>query len=382
MSDMNNGGQIITCHGWSLPISRVIQAVTTGPCGLGVHNAVSMLPGQPEPVTENHHREAVETELWQLCYQCGLPQLDSLLGARGIGRLSALCFPAADRRHLRVCTMAMLVALIFDDMLDSRRNEVVTPLAETLRATMVGDEVGDLGAHPLVQLAEETFASVRALRPGEPWMRRFMHGFNAFFDMGLRARRRWLTGEASLNIEGYLDERYYDIGVGPMLSLMELTHDYILEEHRFDHPELAAFRSACIYNMSFMNDVFSYHKEVLESGIPTNAIAVIQNQFQLSFEQAVAAVVLLALRSYGEFEERTRKILADQTLSYEEKRYVEGMRNWMAGALQWSRESERYRDESSPLPELRDEVVRIDRPSPTRSKSVEALPGGALVMSS
>jgi hypothetical protein len=105
--------------------------------------------------------------------------------------------------------------------------------------------------------------------------------------------------------------------------------------------------------MAFVNDIFSYHKEVIQTGNLTNAIAVVQMQYQVSFAQAATAVVLMARRCFAEFDTRARRLLEDESISESEKRYVTGVGVWIAGAMKWSLESERYRHPESPFPELR-----------------------------
>jgi hypothetical protein len=154
-----------------------------------------------------------------------------------------------------------------------------------------------------------------------------------------------------------------------MLALMELAHGKEVGRDRFLHPDFVALRSACIFFIAFVNDIFSYHKEVIQTGNLNNAIAVVQMQFHLSFAQAATAVVRMAKRCFDEFEARAQQMLDDGSLSEIERHYIQGVSAWMAGAMKWTVESERYRHPDSPFPELRTRKPTEQSSSKARSSA-------------
>src|SRR5690606_857423 len=158
----------------------------------------------------------------------------------------------------------------------SGTRETVGSLAAAVKAAIAGSPAGDAAAHPLVRLAAEIRSSIRVLGPGAGWMSRFLDALDGFVDMAVRAYDRWLAGAGSATLDDYLYERYHDIGVSPMLALMELSGRDELDERSFAHPDITGLRTTCIFTMVFMNDVFSYHREVIQTGNPTNAVAVMQ----------------------------------------------------------------------------------------------------------
>lgn len=346
---------IRSCHVWTVEVDDLIEAVGSDQGELELDHMIASLPGRHEIPVENPCRMSVEAELRRLCSGLGLPHVEHCFSPQGVGRLAALCFPAASREILRICSMTMVLALIFDDTLDRRKRscEEVQALGDALKAALAGPYNGHLKRHPLIRLAGEIRLALREVAASETWMMRFLSAFEGFVDMSVKGYGRWLAGDGSASLLDYLQERYDDIGVAPMLALMELTHGEVLDEQKFYHEHFIAQRSACIFYMAFVNDVFSYHKEVIQTGNLTNAIAVVQMQYQLSFSRAAAAVVLMAQRCFDEFSALARRILSDSSMSESERRYVRGMSAWLAGALQWSVESERYRHPDSPFPELR-----------------------------
>jgi germacradienol/geosmin synthase len=98
------------------------------------------------------------------------------------------------------------------------------------------------------------------------------------------------------------------------------------------------------------NDIFSYEKEAEREGGIFNGVNVVRRFLGCDLPQAVAVVNDLTTQRLREFEH----IVADELPPlYDEfqlsaaaceqlRRYVDGLRDWMAGDLNWSRRTGRY----------------------------------------
>jgi germacradienol/geosmin synthase len=110
--------------------------------------------------------------------------------------------------------------------------------------------------------------------------------------------------------------------------------------------ENAAIDYACL-----VNDVFSYQKEIEYEGEVHNAILVVQNFFGVDYPTALGVVHDLMTQRMEQFEHVARHelpiVYEDFDLSEEAREvmgnYVDDLRNWLAGILNWHREVDRYK---------------------------------------
>lgn len=114
--------------------------------------------------------------------------------------------------------------------------------------------------------------------------------------------------------------------------------------------EVSAQDYAC-----FTNDIFSYQKEIEYEGELHNIVLVLQSFLDLSREEAVEAANKLMTSRMEQFQHvlahDVPPMIADLDLDAEARQaldaYIEGLKDWMAGILDWHHISRRY-----PEPEL------------------------------
>lgn len=357
---------IITCCGCSFDLGELLRTARESKHRFGPQHALSALPGRDIGLIENPFRSQVEANVLDLCRSIGLTKAPLYYSWVAGGRLTALCFPNGGFDRLRICDMAMIIAFMFDDALDVRRTDKqrTDDMATALKSAIAGAQSLFFSDHPLVKLAYEIHRSLEQLGPSVAWMERFQRSFDGFVDMAVSAAKRWLNNEGSVDLIRYLHERYYDVAVGIVLALAELTQGSELEAEALAYPALARMQSLCTFHIAFVNDIFSYHKEVIENSNLNNAIAVFQMQFGFSFEEAVAAVVLLVRRFYDEFQRLAAA--SSPSLSAAQHGYIEAMHTWMIGATSWSLESHRYRHVDSAFRELREQPIEPAKPVSAR----------------
>lgn len=224
---------------------------------------------------------------------------------------------------------------------------------------------------------------------------------HVFFDLGCRFRRLgtgdWFDGFAGA-VETYsrtstlllLQQPCDGAGPGPgdqlaafarircansgaafVGSMMECCTGTMVPAPLRRHPAIGALHRLFMEHTSFVNDVFSFHKEqAQEGGAGANLVRFFMDAATAAAEEpgpgpggmSVPAAVRRALRHVDAIQRRflevERRLPRWQPPAPAElaRRYVDGLKDMMAGNFFWSLETVRYRSPESVFPELRREV--------------------------
>ena len=186
------------------------------------------------------------------------------------------------------------------------------------------------------------------------WTARFLlHVEDYLFRGSLRAAELWALDRVP-TLEEYLHVRMLDSGVFPVLDMSELAVGLRLPTAVREHPSLVEMKELAVRYIAYVNDLFSYQKEVLQAGTAFNLVSVLMHENAASFEEAVGAATGIiggALARFSRLEQSQPRWDAD--VAPQVKAYIEGMKSWMRGSFDFSLTSARYNAPDSPFPELR-----------------------------
>jgi hypothetical protein len=175
------------------------------------------------------------------------------------------------------------------------------------------------------------------------WMARFLTNVRDYLLRGsLVALKRWSQARTPTVAE-YLPVRLLDSAVLTVFDLMELINEAQLPPESYDHPHVRAMRQAAAYHIIFVNDLVSYHKEVVERGSVCNLVHVLQTEERIPLERALRRVKQCA------DEELARFLAAEDALAHEVLltprlvRYIDGLKAWIGGNVDFSIASPRFR---------------------------------------
>lgn len=149
----------------------------------------------------------------------------------------------------------------------------------------------------------------------------------------------------------YLEMRRATFGSDLTLSLCRLGHGPAIPPEVYASGPVRALENSAIDYGALLNDVFSYQKEIEYEGELHNAILVVQNFFGCDYPTGARVVADLINQRMEQFEHVAAHELPvlydDFELSGEARAavdaYVDDLRNWMAGVLNWHRTVERYK---------------------------------------
>ncbi|MGD6742547.1 germacradienol/geosmin synthase Cyc2 [Streptomyces sp. BH106] len=150
----------------------------------------------------------------------------------------------------------------------------------------------------------------------------------------------------------YLEMRRATFGSDLTMSLCRMGHGPAVPPEVYRAGPVRALENSAIDYAMLLNDVFSYQKEIEFEGEIHNAILVVQNFFGADYPTALGIVNDLMTQRMRQFEhivEHELPVLYEDFGLGREARtvldgYVDDLRNWMAGILNWHREVDRYRD--------------------------------------
>lgn len=205
---------------------------------------------------------------------------------------------------------------------------------------------------PLERLTLDLHARLLSLG-GEQWLERFCTSAAEYLKLGvLPAVRNWADGQTP-DLDSYLIQREYDCSMYACIDMIEIAEDIHVPDEIRDSETMKRARRACARTVGYFNDIVSYPKEVLKSHNPNNLVHVLVSDQGLTVRQAV-------LRATDIVNACTRDLLvAEQELlgtggthSQAVATYLQGMKNWQRGNVEWSLEGGRYAAPGSPMVEL------------------------------
>jgi len=175
------------------------------------------------------------------------------------------------------------------------------------------------------------------------WMRHFLAGVREYLLGGsLVVLERW-TGGYVPTVAEYLPLRLLDSAVLTCFDLMALINDVQLPPEIFDHPHLCTMRLSAAYHIILVNDMASYHKEVVEHGQVCNLVHVLMVEERLPLVEGLRRV------QQRVDDELVRFLAAEAMLGREVPltpglvRYTDGLKDWINGNVDFSLTSPRFR---------------------------------------
>ncbi|NBD10111.1 MULTISPECIES: family 2 encapsulin nanocompartment cargo protein terpene cyclase [Corallococcus] len=150
----------------------------------------------------------------------------------------------------------------------------------------------------------------------------------------------------------YVEMRRKTFGSDLTMSLSRLSKGDAVPEDVFNTRTLRGLENSAADYACFVNDIFSYQKEIEFEGELNNCVLVVQKFLDLDKDAAVLVVNALMTARMKQFEHLVAKELPvvirsfDLDANAQEKlhKYVEQLQQWMAGIPQWHAAVDRYKE--------------------------------------
>jgi germacradienol/geosmin synthase len=154
----------------------------------------------------------------------------------------------------------------------------------------------------------------------------------------------------------YIEMRRLTFGSDLTMSLARPAHADVLPAALYQTRTMRELETAAQDYATFTNDLFSYQKEIEFEGEPHNLVLVVENFLgvdRLRARDVVAALMEARMRQFEHIIATGLAALSadfdlDATARDRLHQYIDGLKDWMSGILEWHRRCARYTE-----PELR-----------------------------
>ncbi len=151
----------------------------------------------------------------------------------------------------------------------------------------------------------------------------------------------------------YVEMRRATFGSDLTMGLCRLSHGRRIPQEVYDSGPMRSLELAASDYACFVNDVYSYQKEVEFEGEFHNIVVVVQDFFDCDYPAALRIVDDLMDSRMREFQHicdnELPVVYEDFKLDAEARAILDGfvgeLRNWLAGILNWHENCRRYREE-------------------------------------
>jgi germacradienol/geosmin synthase len=150
----------------------------------------------------------------------------------------------------------------------------------------------------------------------------------------------------------YVEMRRKTFGADLTSTLRRLTPGREIPHEIYNTRPVRALSNAAADYACLTNDVFSYRKEIELDGELHNGVLVIQQFLDVDARRGLSVVADLMAARMRQFQHTVATelpaLLGELQLEEPGRTnllgYVEGLQDWMAGVLNWHRETERYKE--------------------------------------
>ena len=308
-----------------------------------------------DALKKSRYAAIAEAKAEQACRALGiyLPNL------RDYNTMSAYLFPYTSADKLFAITVFNNLLFYIDDCLD--RNDGATPdsayrmsLFARLIHTFTSGEVRHKG-----DVLEEATAYVREVMlplADKRWLKRLIANTKHHLEATTASSgvERALGGKALL--EHFMHVRQHDSGMVPTVDLIEFASGVYLPDEVHRHPTIVAAKQETTLAAALMNDIFSYHREVILQGSDFNLIAVMGKAYGLGFARALGYSIDTINGIIASFlaREEALPVYQDPQLTQAVRDYYAMLKDQINAAWHWQLVgTNRYRASDSPFEELR-----------------------------
>ncbi|MGC5344699.1 terpene synthase family protein [Streptomyces sp. DT171] len=264
------------------------------------------------------------------------------------GAFVGMVYPTADRHDLDLVADWFVWLFLVDDQLDDgylgRSPERVRGVVERMLAVVNGaaddlpaDQEPPAALTALAELWDRTIPGVAA-----HWRQRFAWHLTAYLTMATT----WETANREAGIvpseETYIAKRRHTGAIHVCMDLIEIVAGIEAPETIHNDPRFITALEASCNVVCWANDVYSYEKEQVLGEIH-NLVHLVRHHRGYGEQRAIDHVCAEIAAETDRFLAAEAELLsAYPQLAGMLTPYLDGMRSWMRGNLDWSRETPRY----------------------------------------
>lgn len=262
-------------------------------------------------------------------------------------------FPQASETQAVLINCLCQWMWLIDDKLDATSHQSVSNCSRQFleRLAMVCLEEDSI--KPTTEFEKFTLrflSNIKDLSCNKEWFFRFKRNVVEYLSKGVLVSLEKQRQGSTIDLSSYMNFRYYDSGVYPILDLIEFSGNLYLTEVECNL--LSELKKTANRIIFFSNDLFSYHKEKNEDNT-INIIKILLQQNMKLDEKAIAIKVIKMIESEIRlFSKFAKHLIREPSVSDALRTYITGVETCVKNHYYWSIQCRRYRGEHSFLKEL------------------------------
>lgn len=263
------------------------------------------LPRYPLPDVDNPYAEELQAETTQW-FQDRFQFLSAgtleKYKRMGLDKFASRCYPrTVSYAHLRACCLFTFTATIMDDYYEPCTEEEIESLRQRVVGIFKGNEPSAKDNGILQQMVVARDA-LQELMPVQ-WMERFTEHTDWYIGKGMKAECPYVLERNFPALSDYMDIREHSIGAYVMCDLVEVATGLPLPPHIARHQAMQQLTRLASRIKAWLNDLASLPKDMSRESEVMNLVLVLQQEQQLSIDEAYAAAMRLHDTDLDEFFE-------------------------------------------------------------------------------
>ncbi|MER7578003.1 hypothetical protein [Streptomyces sp. NPDC126514] len=270
-------------------------------------------------------------------------------------------YPRASVEQLVPITVFHNLLFYLDEVFTSPGEEDVTPATAAAAALMEGalelfcQGTGRAGDRTVHQACRELRTTILGMSPGESWFARLAGALRSHLRAATDPLDTVMT-DGVVDLDKYVAARGSDGGMYTTVEFIEFADCYVLPDDLLRDPGIDELRRCTILIGALMNDIFSYHKEVVVGGTRFNLISVIGERESCGFAEAahLAVTRINALSdSFTGLAQRVTDLYRGTEHARMVESYLAALLEQNSATYHWQWSTNRYRSREQVFSELR-----------------------------
>nr|WNY22658.1 TS-2 [Laurencia subopposita] len=268
-------------------------------------------------------------------------------------RITARTFPFANMERLTVANDMMILTFLIDDHWDSVDAEDKKAMD---RVNMVSSQLVNIlqGHEPQPNDDPVIFGMKsildRTISMNSNWIRLMREDYIRGLEVCHLERVSRMDAD-TLTLPMYESNRYYSAIALPFIDLSAAMVCSGDPNDVLSSPYIQMMTRLAVYHISYSNDIIGFHKERKETSL-NNLIKVMAKNNQQSFEDALEGALKSTNQLVDAFLNLEKMVhihglslhVGRDRLNGDILKYIEVLKYWMRGSLDWHFESARYKD--------------------------------------
>ena len=273
---------------------------------------------------------------------------DSLEAARvkAFARLNPYVYAYASAERLRIVATLTHWLFLLDDQFDdcAEFGKDLTAVKALMQRSLAILSYGDLPAEPtgLDRFTAYSRDLIRSVMTDDEFGHLLEDVRDYLFLGSLVAAEHWAEGRVP-SAKDYAAARVHDSGALLVMHMIRIASEVHLPRSVLDHQAVRSASDFAVQHISFVNDIVSYHKEIVVNKGLWNLVHSKMVTEDRSYEDAMFAAVNIANHCVSAFQDAERSLPSWNTKADADVRaYFSGMKTWMRGNLDFAVEGDRY----------------------------------------